>query len=71
MDQATKAAAFKALHERKKLFVIPNPWDGGSAKLLASMGFEALTTTSAGLAFVLGKPDGGRHPRTSRSGTPS
>ena len=59
MDQATKAAAFKALHERKKLFVIPNPWDGGSAKLLASMGFEALTTTSAGLAFVLGKPDGG------------
>ena len=51
--------AFKALHERKKLFVIPNPWDGGSAKLLASMGFEALTTTSAGLAFVLGKPDGG------------
>ena len=63
MDQATKAAAFKALHERKKLFVIPNPWDGGSAKLLASMGFEALTTTSAGLAFVLGKPDGGGHPR--------
>ena len=59
MDQAKKAAAFKALHERKKLFVIPNPWDGGSAKLLASMGFEALTTTSAGLAFVLGKPDGG------------
>jgi hypothetical protein len=39
--------------------VIPNPWDGASAKLLASQGFEALTTTSAGLAFVLGKPDGG------------
>ncbi len=47
------------MHERKKLFVIPNPWDGASAKLLASQGFEALTTTSAGLAFVLGKPDGG------------
>ena len=59
MDQAKKAAAFKALHERKKLFVIPNPYDGGSAKLLASLGFEALPTTSAGLAFVLGKPDSG------------
>jgi 2-methylisocitrate lyase-like PEP mutase family enzyme len=59
MDQAAKARAFKALHERNKLFVIPNPWDGASAKLLASQGFEALTTTSAGLAFVLGKPDGG------------
>lgn len=58
MDQAAKAAAFKALHERKKIFVIPNPWDGASAKLLASMGFEALTTTSAGVAFALGKPDG-------------
>jgi 2-methylisocitrate lyase-like PEP mutase family enzyme len=59
MDQATKAQAFKALHERDKLFVIPNPWDAGSAKILASLGFEALTTTSAGLAFVLGRPDGG------------
>ena len=57
--QAEKAQAFKALHERKKLFVIPNPWDGGSAKILASLGFEALATTSAGLAFVIGKPDGG------------
>jgi 2-methylisocitrate lyase-like PEP mutase family enzyme len=59
VSQAEKAERFKALHAREKLFVIPNPWDGGSAKLLASMGFEALTTTSAGLAFVLGKPDGG------------
>jgi 2-methylisocitrate lyase-like PEP mutase family enzyme len=59
VDQAAKGRAFKALHERKKLFVIPNPWDGGSAKILAAQGFEALTTTSAGLAFVLGKPDGG------------
>lgn len=58
-SQAAKAHAFRALHERQKLFVIPNPWDGASAKLLASQGFEALTTTSAGLAFVLGKPDGG------------
>lgn len=59
MDQAEKARAFRALHERDKLFIIPNPWDGGSAKLLASLGFEALTTTSAGAAFTLGRPDGG------------
>lgn len=59
MSQADKASAFRALHERNKLFVIPNPWDGASAKLLASQGFDALTTTSAGLAFVLGLPDGG------------
>jgi 2-methylisocitrate lyase-like PEP mutase family enzyme len=59
MTQADKARAFRDLHERNKLFVIPNPWDGASAKLLASLGFEALTTTSAGLAFVLGLPDNG------------
>ena len=59
ISQADKGKTFKALHERKRLFVIPNPWDGASAKLLASLGFPALTTTSAGLAFVLGKPDGG------------
>lgn len=56
--QHTKATALKALHERNGIFVIPNPWDAGSAKLLASLGFEALATTSAGLAFMLGKPDG-------------
>ncbi len=56
--QAEKAQVFKALHEREGLFVIPNPWDAGSAKLLASMGYEALATTSAGLAWMLGKPDG-------------
>ncbi len=58
MDQAAKGRAFRALHERPKLFVIPNPWDGASARLLASQGFEALTTTSAGVAFALGRPDG-------------
>jgi 2-methylisocitrate lyase-like PEP mutase family enzyme len=56
---AEKARAFKALHDGPGLFVIPNPWDGASAKILAAQGFKALTTTSAGLAFVLGKPDGG------------
>jgi 2-methylisocitrate lyase-like PEP mutase family enzyme len=56
--QLTRAKAFKALHERPGIFVVPNPWDAGSAKMLASLGFEALATTSAGLAFSLGKPDG-------------
>jgi 2-methylisocitrate lyase-like PEP mutase family enzyme len=49
---------FRELHERNELFVMPNPWDVGSAKLLASLGFEALATTSAGLAWSLGKLDG-------------
>ncbi|EPN33509.1 carboxyvinyl-carboxyphosphonate phosphorylmutase, partial [Pseudomonas syringae pv. actinidiae ICMP 18807] len=56
-QQILKANAFKALHEREGALVIPNPWDAGSAKLLASMGFEALATTSAGLAFTLGRAD--------------
>jgi len=56
--QAAKAATFKSLHERPGMFVIPNPWDAGSAKMLAVVGFEALATTSAGLAYSLGKADG-------------
>ncbi len=56
-QQLLRAQTFKALHERDHAFVIPNPWDAGSAKLLASMGFEALATTSAGLAFTLGRAD--------------
>ncbi|WP_426780946.1 isocitrate lyase/PEP mutase family protein [Pseudomonas syringae] len=56
-QQLLKAQTFKALHERDGAFVMLNPWDAGSAKLLASMGFEALATTSAGLAFTLGRPD--------------
>jgi 2-methylisocitrate lyase-like PEP mutase family enzyme len=56
--QAEKAAAFRALHERPGAFIIPNPWDAGTAKLLASLGFEALATTSLGLANSLGRPDG-------------
>lgn len=58
MDAQTRRAhAFKALHERDGAFVIPNPWDAGSARMLASLGFEALATTSAGFAFSLGRPD--------------
>jgi 2-methylisocitrate lyase-like PEP mutase family enzyme len=55
--QAKRAEAFKALHERPGIFAIPNPWDAGSAKMLAMLGFEALATTSAGFAFSLGEPD--------------
>ncbi len=58
IDQAEKGARFRALHARPGAFVIPNPWDAGSARILASLGFEALTTTSAGLAFTLGRRDG-------------
>jgi 2-methylisocitrate lyase-like PEP mutase family enzyme len=56
--QLEKAERFKALHERPGAFVIPNPWDAGSARLLAQLGFEALATTSAGFAFSIAKPDG-------------
>jgi 2-methylisocitrate lyase-like PEP mutase family enzyme len=56
--QADKAKTFQALHARAGAFVIPNPWDAGTARILTKLGFEALTTTSAGLAFVLGHRDG-------------
>lgn len=48
--QIEKAELFRALHERTRAFIIPNPWDAGTAKLLAALGFEALATTSLGLA---------------------
>jgi len=54
-----KGRVFRDLHHRSGAFVIPNPWDIGTAKLLASLGFEALATTSAGYAFSRGLPDGG------------
>src|SRR2546421_2885999 len=53
-----KAETFRALHEREGAFIIPNPWDIGSARLLAGLGFEALATTSAGFANSLGRLDG-------------
>jgi len=56
-EQAARAEAFRALHARPGIFAIPNPWDAGSARMLASLGFEALATTSAGFAFSIGKPD--------------
>ena len=57
-NQPAKALAFQSLHQRAGLFVLPNAWDAGSAKILTSQGFEAIASTSAGLAFSLGKPDG-------------
>ena len=50
--------SFRALHEQAGIFVIPNPWDIGTARILAAMGFPALATTSAGMAFAMGVPEG-------------
>ena len=55
--QLEKAEAFRALHRRDRAFVIPNPWDAGTARLLEHMGFEAVATTSMGYAFSVGRPD--------------
>ena len=56
--QAEKATRFRALHERSGAFVMPNPWDAGSARILESLGFEALATSSGASANVLGRADG-------------
>jgi 2-methylisocitrate lyase-like PEP mutase family enzyme len=58
MSVADRRDRFRALHAREQLFVMPNPWDVGSARVLASLGFEALATTSSGFAWSLGKLDG-------------
>ena len=55
--QTEKHAAFKSLHERPGAFVIPNPWNAGTARILTALGFEALATTSAGFAFSAGYRD--------------
>lgn len=57
-SQLQKARAFCALHERAGAFIMPNPWDAGTAKILAGLGFEALATTSLGFTAALGRPDG-------------
>jgi 2-methylisocitrate lyase-like PEP mutase family enzyme len=58
LTQAEKGKIFRGLHERNGAFIIPNPWDVGTARLLAHLGFEALATTSAGYAFSNARPDG-------------
>src|SRR5437867_592375 len=55
--QTEKGSVFRALHEREAAFILPNPWDAGTARLLARLGFEALATTSAGFAFSIGQRD--------------
>ena len=57
LTQAEKGRIFRALHERDRAFIIPNPWDVGTARLLAHLGFKALATTSAGFAFSVGQND--------------
>jgi 2-methylisocitrate lyase-like PEP mutase family enzyme len=56
-SQLARAEAFRSLHDRSGIFAIPNPWDAGSASMLAMLGFQALATTSAGFAFSIGRPD--------------
>lgn len=58
ISQADKAKKLRALHEAPRAFVIPNPWDAGSARVLAGLGYEALATSSGAKAGVLGKRDG-------------
>jgi 2-methylisocitrate lyase-like PEP mutase family enzyme len=58
-SQSDKATSFKALHAQAGAFVIPNPWDAGTAMMLAQMNYRALATTSAGFAFSIGRPDAG------------
>ena len=58
LTQEEKAVAFQALHRRQGAFIMPNPWDAGTARLLATLGFEALATTSFGVANMLGRNDG-------------
>ncbi|MFD7864049.1 isocitrate lyase/phosphoenolpyruvate mutase family protein [Streptomyces sp. NPDC059783] len=57
-DLRRRGAAFRDLHQGAGAFVVPNPWDAGTARILAGLGFPALATTSAGLAVTLGRPDG-------------
>src|SRR5256885_13050252 len=56
--QEEKGRLFRELHQRPGILILPNPWDAGTAKLLASLGFEALATTSLGMSNALGRADG-------------
>jgi 2-methylisocitrate lyase-like PEP mutase family enzyme len=59
VSQIEKAVRFRALHDGPGAFVIPNPWDTGSARILAGLGFQALATSSGASASVIGRTDGG------------
>jgi 2-methylisocitrate lyase-like PEP mutase family enzyme len=60
--QIRRTQCFRALHDRRQVFLLPNAWDAGSARAFASLGFEAIATTSAGVAWSLGYPDGEQVP---------
>lgn len=60
--QIERAARFRALHDRKRILLLPNAWDAGSARVFAELGFPAIATTSAGVAWSLGYPDGEQAP---------
>jgi len=62
-NQTEKATAFRKLHDRSRILVLPNAWDAVSARVLEAAGFPAVATTSAGVAWALGYPDGERVPR--------
>lgn len=65
MDKQTqieRAARFRALHDRKRVLLLPNAWDAGSTRVFADLGFPAIATTSAGVAWSLGYPDGEQAP---------
>jgi 2-methylisocitrate lyase-like PEP mutase family enzyme len=65
LTQAEKGHAFRELHQREDAFIIPNPWNVGTARLLAGLGFESMATTSAGLAFSMGQRDNTIHRKDS------
>ena len=58
IKQKQKAELFQALHLSKNLFILPNAWNGGSAKVFSNQDFPAIGTTSAGMAYAMGQPDG-------------
>ena len=62
-NQAEKAAAFRALHDRSRILVLPNAWDAASARVFEDAGFAAVATTSVGVAWALGFADGERADR--------
>ncbi len=66
-DQYQRAVAFRDLHAGPEAFVMPNPWDTGTARILSGLGFPALATTSAGVAFGLGRSDGSNQVRRSEA----
>ena len=62
-EQAAKAERFRQLHHGPKILLLPNAWDAASARIFEDAGFPAIATTSAGVAFSLGYPDGQHIPR--------